>query len=101
MYTNAPVENVPFLGEPIASSIDDSEQRKSEIAIRATHTDCISVLVPKGVKQDMSLTIWIGRELGHKIIAFLELQLKETPRLQPKPSGARRLQNNLITGIVC
>jgi hypothetical protein len=56
-----------------------SAQRSSEMAICARYTDCISVLVPKGVTQEMSLTIWIGLELGHKIIDFLELQLKETP----------------------
>jgi hypothetical protein len=97
VYTNAPVENITFLGEPIASSIDDSRQRRLEKDMRATRTDCISVLVPKGVKQDMPLTIWISWELGHKIIAFLELQRKETPRLEPKPSSALRLQNNLIS----
>jgi hypothetical protein len=99
VYTNAPVENIPYLGEPIASGIDDGERRRSEIAIRATHTDCISVLVPKGVKQDMSVNILIGRELGWKLIDFLELQLEDTPKLQPKPSDRLQLQNTL-TGIV-
>lgn len=99
VYTNALVENISFLGEPNTSTVEHSTQRNSERAIRATYTNCISVLVPKGVTQDMSVNILIGRELGWQLIDFLELQLEATPKLQPKPGDRPQLQNTL-TGIV-
>lgn len=81
MYTNAPVENISFLGEPIASAVEDSTQRKSEKDIRAANTDCISVLAPKDVTKDWSLVICISRELGLELVDLAELQRK--PPLKP------------------
>jgi hypothetical protein len=73
MYINAPAKNIPFISEPIASSVEYSGQRNSKRAIRAKYTNCILVLVLKGVIKDMSLVILIGREWGWKLIHFLEL----------------------------
>lgn len=82
MYTNGPVENISFLGEPIATAVEHSGQRDSERARGATYTGCMAVLVPKDFTRDMSFNILINRDTGHKLIDFLGLQLKETPRLR-------------------
>lgn len=77
-YSEAKVDLIPLLKDPIASAVQDSQQWRWERYIGTTvTTDCMNVLLPRDPGKDMSITFLAGFDEGLSLIKQLSLKLIE------------------------
>lgn len=77
-YSEAKVDLIPLLKDPIASAVQNSQQWRWERYIGTTvTTDCMNVLLPRDPGKDMSITFLAGFDEGLSLIKQLSLKLIE------------------------
>lgn len=74
MFSKAPSTHIPLLGDLIYNAVHESNQWKTERGAGEPITDCLTILIPRGEDEDMSITLWIGREKGLQLLDTFKLQ---------------------------
>jgi len=73
-YSEAPIELIAYLGDPIFKAIRSSKQWTWERNLAmGSKTDCLNVLVPRDRSHDISITLLAGWKEGQQLIRLLEL----------------------------
>jgi hypothetical protein len=82
MYSKGPAEGINLSGHLFSKAISASNQWKLERSLGESTTECVTVLIPEGQAEDMSVTLWVGRWEGYRMLdAFM---LKPTWSIPPK-----------------
>lgn len=82
MYSKCSTEKINLIGELFSTAISASKQWKLEKCLGESTTECLTVLVPEGESEDISITLWVGRREGFRISDTL--MLKPTWSIPPK-----------------
>ena len=87
MYSNGPADRVDLSGTLFSKAIAASNQWEMERSLGESTTGCITVLIPEGQNEDISLTLWVGRERGFEIVDAFKLTpaWSNPPRHQEPP----------------
>ena len=73
-YSEAPIDLIPLLGDPLSAAVQSSQQWKWERNIGVgLKTDCLNALAPKNRSQDISITLLVGFEKGTRLIEKFQL----------------------------
>lgn len=85
MYSNGPIGLVSFFGELLSNAIQSSRQWKNERALGESTTNCWTTMIPKDPNQDISITMWLGRKDGYRVIEALMVEPTWSSLSSPRP----------------
>jgi hypothetical protein len=84
MFSNGPIDGISLFGDRLSKAIQGSQQWKKERALGEVKTTCWTTMIPHDPKQDISITIWLGRKEGHQLSEDLMMEPTWSRRLPPK-----------------
>lgn len=64
MFSKAPTKQIPLLGNLVPDAVQTSHHWEMERTLEEETTDCLTTIVPQDQNQDISITLWVGREAG-------------------------------------
>ncbi|OJD15994.1 hypothetical protein ACJ73_08922 [Blastomyces percursus] len=74
MFSKFPTELVSLLGDLLSSAMHASKQWAEERKAGESTTECLTVLIPEGEEEDISITLWAGRRQALRIIEIFRMQ---------------------------
>jgi hypothetical protein len=80
MFSKAPTNQIPLLGKLLSDAVQTSHHWEMERTLEEETTDCLTTMIPQGQNQDISITLWVGREVG--------LQMRDIFNLRPTWSSS-------------
>lgn len=80
MFSKAPTDQIPLLGNLVSDAVQTSHHWEMERTLGEETTDCLTTMIPQDQNQDISITLWVGREAG--------LQLNNIFNLRPTWSSS-------------
>lgn len=74
MWSKAPIDLIPQLGDCFKDAIESSHQWKMERAAGETTTDCFVGIVPEDEGADISINMRVGQRLGLQLLTSLNVR---------------------------
>lgn len=74
MWSHAPVDLIPQLGDLVTNAIKGSHQWKMEREAGDKTTDCFVTIIPEDKNADISITMRVGQRLGLQLLTLLQLR---------------------------
>ncbi|KAJ5183283.1 hypothetical protein N7492_000899 [Penicillium capsulatum] len=74
MWSKAPIDLIPQLGDFMKDAIESSYQWKMERAAGEPTTDCFVTIVPEDENADISINLRVGQRLGLQLLTLLKLR---------------------------
>ncbi|PVH67564.1 hypothetical protein DL98DRAFT_523273 [Cadophora sp. DSE1049] len=74
MFSKGPTSHIPLLGSLLSDAIQASNQWKMEQRLGESTTDCLTTLIPEGQGEDISITLWVGRIEGLRMLDLFKQQ---------------------------
>ena len=68
MFSKAPLNSMMLLGDPLFRAIRTSNQWAMDDRMGEARTGCITILIPRGKNEDISINILVGRVEGLQIL---------------------------------
>lgn len=72
VYSRAAIIQVNHLGNLLSEAVQSSSQRDSEHG--EPDTNCVTLMLPRDPKHDISINLLVGQKAGFRIIDTLKLQ---------------------------
>ncbi|KAM5437703.1 hypothetical protein MferCBS31731_005462 [Microsporum ferrugineum] len=74
MFSKSPTDLAPLLGNLLSDAMRASNQWASERKTGESTTECLTVLIPEGEEEDISITLWAGRRQAARVIEVFRMQ---------------------------
>ncbi|EEQ85994.1 uncharacterized protein BDCG_09263 [Blastomyces dermatitidis ER-3] len=74
MFSKSPANLAPLLGDLLSDAMRASNQWASEQRAGESTTECLTVLIPEEVEEDISITLWAGRRQADRIIEIFRMR---------------------------
>lgn len=74
MFSKAQIRQIPLLGDLLSNAAQASLHWEMERTLGEETTDCLTTMIPQGENQDISITLWIGREVGLQMVDIFNLR---------------------------
>lgn len=74
IFSKAPIDQIPLLGEPLSSAIQTSHTWNMERTYGVPKTECMVAELSKDVTNDISITFRVGPVLGCNMINMFMLE---------------------------
>lgn len=85
MWSKAPVDLIPQLGDVMKTAIESSHQWKMERAAGDETTDCFVTIVPEDRNADISINLRVGQRVGLQLLNLLKMRPLWSPSLGHLP----------------
>nr|KMM69765.1 hypothetical protein CPAG_06079 [Coccidioides posadasii RMSCC 3488] len=95
MFSKSPADLAALLGDLLSDAMRASNQWASERRTGESTTECLTVLIPEGVEEDISITLWAGRRQAARIIELFRMQRTWSPspnHVSPPPHAQQELE---------
>lgn len=74
MWSKAPADLIPQLGDLVKNAIESSHQWKAERAAGEETTDCFVTIVPEDKNADISISLRVGQRVGLQLLTLLKMR---------------------------